>query len=632
MPAISRADLSRFTGAASSRHDIPDPYLDMATMAMPQTMSNALHWSEYIYMVNGTYRMAMERIISYFLTDIELGEASQDEKDKYTEFLLNTMDVMVTLQNVMRDRMAYGNSFSSIIVPFKRFLRCPKSGSSFPLSVVYNNPEFKFEWSNFQFLATCPQTGWRGPWAVDDKPEDEDKKIQIKRWSPHDIEILHDPLTDDCAYLWRIPEDYKKQIRQGNLYHLERASMPVIRAVQYDQMFRFNDGVIYHMKEPTLGGIRNRGWGVPRVLSNFRQLWYVQVLRRYNEAIALDYVIPFRLITPAPKAGGGGGIGGGQGMDPLMNFGGGDFAATVNRMIKKRRRDPASWNTLPFPVQYQMLGGDANQLAPTDLLNQGTEQLLNEAGTPVEMYNGSMQMQTAPVALRLFESTWHHLVHDANNWLIWMVRQLSQLMSWESIDIKLRRVTIADDMQKQMALLQLMMGQQASGTTAFKHLGLNWREEQRLMGEEAREQAEMQARIQEEMEQAGFAAQMTKGMVPGQEGGGDPAAGGGAPPGGDPAAAGGGDPAAGGGAPPAGGGPASNFIAQMGPNTPISPEELGQAADTIAQELLGLPESVRRSELIALKKHNEALHALVRAKMDQIRNTVRMQAGAQQGV
>jgi hypothetical protein len=52
------------------------------------------------------------------------------------------------------------------------------------------------------------------------------------------------------------------------------------------------------MREDALAGVRNRGWGISRVLANFRQAWYVQVLHRYNEAIALDYVIPFRLITP----------------------------------------------------------------------------------------------------------------------------------------------------------------------------------------------------------------------------------------------------------------------------------------------------------------------------------------------
>ncbi len=82
-----------------------------------------------------------------------------------------------------------------------------------------------------------------------------------------------------------------------------------------------------------------------------------------------------------------------------------------------RRRDPARWNVLPFPLQYQALGGDAQQLAPRDLLEQGMETLLNASGAAVELYRGSLQLQTAPVALRLFEADHGGLVRDYNAFL-----------------------------------------------------------------------------------------------------------------------------------------------------------------------------------------------------------------------
>jgi hypothetical protein len=621
-----RQQFTKFAGAGRSEH-FPDPFVDVATLAMPQSIRNALQWCEYIYMVNGTYRMAMERILSYFLTEIEIGgDVSDDEREKWEEFLRETLDAITALQSCMRDRMAYGNAFMSMLVPFKRFLVCPKCRNSWSLATVYNHNVFGFSWEGFKFVANCPScktgSGYRGEFKVDDKPDDEEKKLKIKRWNTHEIEMIHDPYTDEVDYLWRIPEDYKQQIRKGNLFHLERASMPVLEAIKHNQMFRFNPDVIFHMKEPTLAGIRNRGWGIPRLFTNFRQIWYVQVLHRYNEAIALDYVIPFRLLTPAPR--GGASINQGQAIDPMAMFNQGDFRAQVSQMLRRRRRDPASWQMLPFPVQYQMLGGDANQLAPRDLLDQGLEQLLNDAGTPVELYKGSLQLQTAPAALRLFESTWHHLVHESNGFLQWVVRQTSQILSWEEVEASLKRVTIADDMQKQMAALQLMMGQQLSGTSGLAAIGYNWKDEQKRMADEAQTQAEIQARIQEEMEQAGYAQQIAKG----QAAGGDPAA-----QGGDPAAQGGGAPPPTGGDPAAQGGmptegPVTSYIEQMSPNTPQTPQDMQAAAESIAQQMLGLPEGVKDSELRKLKQKNEVLHSLVRAKMDQMRQQARTQGGA----
>ena len=611
-------------GASNGVQGFADPWNDIATTQMPTTMKSALWWSEYIWTVMGTYRMAMERIVSYFITDIELGgEASDEEKVKYKDFLNKQVNALPFIGLMMRDRLCYGNAFASVVVPFRRFLRCPKTGDLYPLKVVYNNFRFEFN-DKFEFVATCPKTGWRGAWHIVDKPREEAEHLILKRWSPHEMELLHDPYTDEVAYLWRIPEYYKRMIKKGNLYHLERASQQVLAAIKNDLLFKFNKDSIFHMKEPTLAGIRNMGWGLPRTLINYRQLWYVQVLRRYNEAIALDYVIPFRLITPA--GGSGSSVGGVMTQDPMSVYNAGDFRSQVKNMINKRRRDPASWQTLPFPVNYQMLGGDAKQLAPTELITQGFETLLNETGTPVEFYQGSLSVQAAPIALRLFESTHRQLVSDANNFLQWLTDSISRIMSWELVDASLKRVTIADDMQKQMSALQLMMGQQLSGTSGLAAIGYDWETEQKRIADEARKQQETQARMQEEMEQAGFAAEIAKGMNPAmqqqqQQGGGAPM---------DPAMAGGGNPvgpdaqsAMG-----AGGSPVSEYIQTMGPDVPVTPNDLQASAQQLAQQLLGLPEGQKDSELRKLKQHNPTLHALVRQNMDDIRSQARMQGGA----
>jgi hypothetical protein len=613
--------MARGMGVTASGSGFGDPFNDIATTQMPTTMQSALWWSEYIWTINGTYRMAMERIVSYFITDLEIGgDASDDEKKKYEDYLVKKLNVLSFLSILMKDRLCYGNGFASVLVPFRRYLQCPKTGDMYPLKVVYNNFNFDFS-PDFEFIATCPKTGWRGPWQVIDKPREESDQLVLKRWSPHEIEILHDPYTDEVSYLWRIPEHYKRMVKEGNLFHLERVSLQVLEAIKHNKLFRFNPDTIFHMKEPTLAGIRNMGWGLPRSLVNYRQIWYIQVLRRYNEAIALDYVIPFRLITPAP--GPGSAAGGVMTQDPMSIYSAGDYRSQIKNMINRRRRDPAAWQVLPFPVNYQMLGADAKQLAPTELITQGYDTLLNETGTPVEFYQGNLSLQAAPVALRLFESTHRQLVTDANNFLQWLVDNISRIMSWELLDCSLKRVTIADDMQKQMSALQLMMGQQLSGTSGLKAIGYDWETKQKLIADEARKQQEMQARMQEEMQQAGFAAEIAKGMNPATQQQGAPPQGGGAvqgggnPPGPDAQSAMG-----------AGGTPVSNYIQTMGPNTPVTPNDLQAAAAQLAQELLGLPESVKDSELRKLKQFNPTLHSIVRAKLDEMRQQMRLQGGA----
>jgi hypothetical protein len=595
----------------------------MASTAMPETNQSALKWCEYLFQAQGTLRMAYERIFAYFLTDVEIGALTasdplgEDEKDKWENFLRDDFSYLSAVHQLNRDKGCYGNGFATITNTFRRFLKCPHCPNLFTLKEVFGRPNFKFKWYNFEFTAKCPTCKYSGAFRVKDEPDKSPEKLKIKRWSPHEIHLLHCPLTDDVHYLWQIPDDYKNQVKQGRLFHLERVSEPILKAIKNNQAFRFAPNAMYHMKEPTLAGVRNRGWGISRLITNFRQAWYVQVLHRFNEAIALDYVIPFRLITPAARSGAGNAKLG----DPLLSGNMSNFNGQVRQMLAKRRRDPASWNTLGFPVEYQALGGDARSLAPHELLDQGQTTLLDSIGVPVDLYKGNLQMQTAPVAMRQFEATFYHMVQDNNQFLRWAVERVSEILSWEAIDARHKRVTHADDMQRSMAILQLMMGQVISMTSGLKAMGIDYKDEQRLISEEARFQQEQQADVQEEMEQTAYGEQIAAGQpsgggAPGQPM--DPAAAGGAPPGGgqvDPAT---GQPIA---------APVTDMIQSA--NVPTTPEDMMAQAESLAQQLLGLPEGQKDSELHALKDKNEVLHALVLAKIREIRQGAASQGGQQ---
>lgn len=638
---INRPNFSKETG-----EPFPDPFFDMASLAMPTTMQDALLWCEYIVSANGPYRSAISRVISYFITDIEIVSTGGDkrlgreEKDKYLSFLNDTLGIKNVLQTVALDYMVYGNSFTSLLVPFRRYLSCPGCGLELPIKRVYNTPVFKFSWSNYQFHATCPHCDYRGQWEHIDRRSGESGQIKVKRWSPHEIDIIWDPYTDDTSFIWKIPDDYRNLLRRGDLHlhQLERASWEVIEAVRQNQALLFDPDVVYHMKEEALAGQRNRGWGISRVLANFRQAWYYQVLHRYNEAIALDYVIPFRVITPQPRPGQGGEVN-----DPVLSINMGSFTARVQSMLKQRRRDPARWNILPFPIEYQALGGDATQLAPKDLLELGMDTLLNSIGVPVELFKGSLSVQSAPAALRLFEANWSHLIHNMNRFLNKLVDKVAQIMSWEPVNCRLQRVTHADDLNKQMAHLQLMMGGQISRTTGLGSVGLDFAEEERRKLEEERVSAEATQDMQEEMEQAAMMDEMAMPQqpVPGMMGG---AAAGGAMPGGQmpmmqgmpgampgggmPPPAAGGQPAVGVppqmgpmGQPMGAGGAAQTFAAGQSliPNKPTTPEEMTAMAQTLAAQAMTMPESQKDSFLIQLKKEDPTMAALVKSQLEEIR-------------
>ena len=589
----------------------PDPFCDMASLAMPRTIQSAMLWCQFIVNSNGIYRSALERTLKYFLTNVEIkgDKLSREEKEDCTSYLVDELEILQHLGIAGLDEVTYGNTFQSIVEGFDRYFACPTRGCGleFSFDTFFGADVLDRKWSNFAMRATCPRCRKSAEWKMVDR---RNGKLSLKRWSPHEMELHWDPFSDLTEHTWKIPEDYRRAIREGRQHVLRRAPREVIDAVKANGNFRFAEEYIYHGKERTLAGNLNRGWGISRVLTNFRQAWYVQVLHRYNEAIGLDYIIPFRLITPDSRNGASA-----ESSDPLLSMDMSSFGGQIEEMLRARRRDPAGWNILPFPVKYQALGGEATQLAPRDLLDQGIKTLLNACNVPVELYDMNLSVQAAPMALRLFESTNRSIPHMYNGMLRYVMQKLARLKDWPAATATMASPTLVDDISKQMPRLQLMASGAVSQTTGLAAAGLDFAEETKRKLDEQRFAAEEQEKIQDDMMQRGIQKSLAPPPVmqlQQQGGGGQPAPGGGAAPGMDPASA--------------------NFAIQNPPpgDAPTDPRELLSQAQAQAAFLLSQPESVKDSRLIQLKKTNPLLHMATRDAIDRIRNDARQQGGAQQ--
>lgn len=601
----------------------PDPFCDMASQAMPRDMASANKFCEYTCSANGPYRSALERIVSYFLTDIEIVAARQKdeevqlgdaEKAQYLTFFNEELKIKSLLKSVAMDFLVYGNSFTSIVTPFQRYIRCQTEGCGHetPVREFMTNRSYSGRWEQFEFRGTCPICKETGKWDRKDRKLTDPKQVRVKRWSPHELEIFHCPYSMRKLYEWVIPAKVTAAAKQGNVFHLETIPWEVMESVRKGGRVRFNDDVLFHMLEQPLAGIDTAGWGLSRVLVNFRQAYLYQILNRQNEGIAMDYIIPLRTITPAAKSGATP-----ESTDPLMTINMGDFMGHVRRMLKIRRFDPTAIQTLPYPIEYAVHGGEGQQLAPTELIAQALQQLLDSIGVPVELYKGSLTLQTAPASLRLFEATWSQLVDELNSFLHQLAVKLAKLFDWGDFSCRLVRVTHADDLNRQMAKLQLAQAGKISDTTGLAAVGLSFPEEMQKKVDDQKLLAKLEGRAQEELEQQDALKQMgTPQQAVGPDGQPvDPAQGGQPAQPGDPAGA------------PVSGGMAQQFsmAAPPVPGKPISLEELQSQAETLAQQIAGMPEAQKDSTLIELKKQNPVLHAITKSVFDSIKRQAALQ-------
>ena len=581
---ITRSGASKF----------PNPWMDIASEYVPRDINTILELCEFLYLTFGTYRTASRRVVRYFLTDIVLEGASDNERKDYTDFLNNDFKLLDQLANIGDDYMTYGNVFISVYFPFDRYLICPDCG----LTVRSDKIEYKLDYKLYDIKAKCinPTCEYEGIFKHEDRRSPQKERVKLIRWNPKLIRLRVHPISGKTEYYLEMDPTFTQKIKDGNKFYIEDTPWSMLEACMKGStkggpaMFKFKDDAIYHLKDATLAGLPIKGWAIPPIMPNFKLAYYIQILRRYDEAIALDFIMPFRVLFPEGGQGAGGD-------DPLSMMSMTHFIGHMQNMVEKKRKNITDIQVSPFPIGYKVIGGEAKDLAPKESIALALDELLNAVGFPAELYKGSLSIQAFPVALRLFEKTWGALVSGNNDIISWLLKKLSRHFMWGNVTGTLRSVTLADDIERKALSLQAAAGMDISKQTAYRPLGIDYIEEQRRVVEEQEEIMKLQ---QEAAERQQASQASTQGQSGGQQI--DPNTG-------MPMAP---DPSAG---------------ALMEPGA--TPGDVYEQGKQLAQQLLlQTPPSMRRGELVKIKHSNPTLHAIVTQEMDNMRNEMARQGQA----
>ena len=567
----------------------PNPFFDIASEYVPEEITEIFEWCEFLYMTMTGYKAAVSRLVSYFLTEVVLEGSSDSERQEYNELLNKDMRILTQLGEIGENFQVYGNVFITVSFPFTRWFTCPNCRTA----IVDEKIDYKYEVKNHTFNGVCPKCNQDVVYQPHDEKILDRKKVKLKPWNPKEIKQRCHPYTDHTEYYWEIPSDIVKHVEDNEHFYIADLPLSVLEAISDGRSngkkptFLFNEDAIFHMKEPSLAGVQIKGWGIPPMLPNFKLAYYIQILRRYDEAIAMDFIMPFRILYP--ETGGNGRMN-----DAIVNMNLGDMKAQMANMIAQRRKDPTTIHAMPSPIGYQMVGGEGKALAPKETLELASNDLLNSIGIPVELYKGTLTLQSAPVALRLFEQTQSHMVDGFNELLEWSTKKITRYFHWGDMTAGLRSVTLADDLERKALALQGAAGMDISKGTAYRPLGFNYLEEQKAILEEQEAIRKLQEQNQAEMESQQAALQGAMEQQQGEE------------------------------APQQAGGD------QAGAEGSRNPTELQAEAEAKAQELLfNVPEGMRRGQIADIRASNPMLADLVVQEMARIRGDMRSEGGAQ---
>ena len=446
-----------------------DPFLLYSSDSMPRDLVTALDWCRFLYFLNPQYRQAGSRVFRHFITDFDYPEdGDQKERDDWDDFLHDDIKLPDAMAEMGDEWACYGNSFFRLHFPFDRFLIDPRGGEhdlhKFP------SDKTRFDLNTMTYLVpdpkdkNFPKSAKKIKMKFRDRVSKDRTRIRLIKLDPNYMVIEHSRISGRSRYIWRFDENIIADVKRGKLFAVSEMPQPMLLAIRDKQDFLFGDDQVFHFKAPVVSNVSINGWGIPGTLANYRSLFQLQVYRKIDEAIGLDYMVPFRLFSPSGDDKPGTNF-------ETMNMS--QWAGAVEEMIRRRRKDKFAMHAMPFPVHYEEFGGEGKELTPKDLIEYQTNSMLDGMGFPVELFKGSLQYMQVPTAMRMFENCWLFVHTGCSAFTKWTSRKCRSYLGLPKMEVKLQRPSLADSLERKQVILQLCSAGEISRETAYKAFGID---------------------------------------------------------------------------------------------------------------------------------------------------------------
>ena len=547
----------------------PNPAFDFLTGFVPRKLKDLFKWCEYLVYNSAHIYAALRKFGELVITDVEYGTSNDALKRNYKRLFEKVLKVKNALLMASLDKHVYGNHFTSIYQPFVRYLKCPRCEHMTNIQFV----EYKFDLKKLAFHFTCKKCRSFVNGKVVDRKILATNKIHIIRWDPKLMDIDYNPVTGQSVYFYNVPQDVKDKVKLGSKHLINGMPYEFLENIRDEKTFRFESDALYHIKVTSPSGI-DQQWGFPPLAATIKLFLYTLVLRKANEAIALEHIVPMRILHPAPS--------GTQDYTQMINMARWQHEMKYN--IRRWRRDPLHIMFAPVPVGVATMGGDGRAMLTLGEVQESEKNIMMALGVPYEFLAGGLTKAGMEATLRLIENQLQGNTDDMNGLLQWYTDKFAKLLGWERIDTHLTPLKMVDDTETKQTVIQLATGPQpmVSLTTMFDRLGLDIAEEREKRLQEAIDEMRFQQKLTAESQKIqNTLAQQVQQQIAGAAG--------------------------------------LNY----------DPQAVIGKADGIAEQFMGLDQGTRRSQMHALQTEDAVMYAVVVQRIQTMENAQRMQVQTQ---
>ena len=456
------------SGMGNGRY--PNPFFDLAQQYMPPTIKELFKWCTFYYYSSPLIGSAVKKVSRYPITDLIFESDHESTRTAWSKIFNDTLRIKDRLMEINLDYHVYGNCFVSIHLPFTRFLICPTCRKRHTIESI----PWRFSAGTDFFSGTCT-CGYSGKMEVKDVPYKDPKGVKIIRWNPRNISIKYNEFTGRYVYMYSVPHAIRKAIHRGDKDVVQDMPLVALEAVTKRRMIRLNNDNLFHLKNPTLAE-QDQGWGKPAIVHILREMFYYFILRRAQEAVAQEHIVPFDIIYPTPNGG----------MDPYMHTDLGNWRNQIETAIQKHRKDPNHKAVIPVPVGFGRLGGDGKALLLGPEIAHLTQTTVGGMGIPQEFLFGGLNYTGSSISLRTLENDFVQNRSQLLDFTLWLKNKLRTWLSLPDLkSIRMADFRMADDVQRNQQLIGLNAQGKVSNQTLLTELGYDHEEETKKMIEEA---------------------------------------------------------------------------------------------------------------------------------------------------
>jgi hypothetical protein len=469
------------------------PFLDMTNTFIPKTIKGMFRFIASSVLSDGLIYQCISRMAEYPITsldydDIKKSNIKEDKTiEKWEDIFEKKFKIIKTIHQMGMDLHAYGNSIASINFPFKRMLECQNKHTFTPESCE----DLKFK--EYYYEGKCPKCRHTGRLTHFDMDSQEKDKLSIILWDLLFIEIKFNNITNESFYYYQIPPNIIEAVKKGDLDIVNSLRIEILQAVRENKQLKLKNDNIFHIKlaGPQYFYPSERGWGIPSVMPVLKDVFHNKILKKGNEMIAFDHIIPLRIIFPQGT--------GDVSPHATINLAG--WRLKIEEELRKWKVDPNHISIMPLPIGLENFSGEGKLLMTTPEIRQTEDTIITGIGIIPEIIRGGVSWIGSNVALRIVENRFLNHRIGMQGFINWVEQKTSIYYNIPSINIKMTKFKMADDIQRKTMLLQAATGSPSqrvvSRTTALAELDIQPDEERKKIMDEAAHSIELRI---EEME------------------------------------------------------------------------------------------------------------------------------------